>query len=585
MRAQSFTAYAGLGAGDVVPKLISPKAGDTYQLRDQINFVSAFGELTDVLSPIAPISPIAKVEFFEGSTLLATATAFPWIAYLAATVLGAGSHAVYCVVTYTSGLKLNSTTKSITVAAAPATNPGSFAATKLWADGTDLTKYTPASPTPGTLVSDLTNNQGAAVFSNFTQATGVRQPTVDYIRGLPCVLFGTQSQQHFDSTIVGTVAQPWQVFMGYRQCGSGTTGTVWAGSTGGNFKITSGTSDWPMDANLNANINLLSSAAIPDSTSHVMEFQGNGASGFINLDGTVLVTGTTGTRTLQTLFSIGAGNTGAAAVSCGFTDFAVATGMSGADQTTTLNALIAKTHVNEPAGKRYDAGDSLEVGQGSTNGMGYRYMTWFGTNGVVWSFSQAKVAGRWVESHGNVNTGPGGLIGFIDDQSYGNSGKGINFALANQGAKINAGQPYAGMDFAVINWGINNARNMAGETFVPGTGVGSTYESWVNLAILYADAGLKGIVWLNITDSNPAFGTGPGSTYANIRVMNGYWRQAIAAVRAARPSFIIIPVDAFNYVGPWNATNFSDEVHYTDSGYSLKGQAVGQGIAQMCASY
>lgn len=577
MRPFSLATVAGESANALTPQLISPAASDVYQQADAIHFVAAFGSLTDLITPLAPLPPIAKVEFFDGVVKLGESTTFPWFLSFAANGLSTGAHSVKCRVTYTSGVQRTSSSVSITVAAAPATNAGSFAAVKLWGDYSDGANLTPSNPTPGTLISACGNKQGTSVFANLAQATSANQPTVDFIRGVPCVMFGTGTQQHMDSAITGTVAQPWQVSMPFRLCGPGTTGTVFAGTTGGNFKV-NGAGDWPMNAALDANVTISFATAFPNSISHTMQFQAS-ASGFINQDGNVLVSATTGSRTLQTTFAVGAGSTGTAATSCGITEIAVSTGLSTTDQATQRNALIAKTHTSEPAATEMQVGDSLIEGFGSTNGFGDRYMVWLGVNGVKWSYAKAKVAGKWSEQQGPVQTGASSRFGWIDDQSYWNSGKGLNFCLANLPARIGPGNPY-NPKYMQFEFGAANAQNKPGETYVPGIGAGTTNESLILQAGVAASAGIMFLIVVNLIDSNPAFGTGPNSTWFNIRDYNSLFPYAIAQMRS-RYGVTVVPLDLFNFLGPWSSSRWFDDVHLNDTGYAVRGQAYGQAKAQM----
>jgi hypothetical protein len=499
------------------PLLISPLASDAFQLIDTVYLVAT-------IPSGAPA--VTGVEFFRGgSTKIGDAALVNSIWSLAWSGMAAASYSLTAKVTYSSGATATSSAVAITVAAAPTVTPASSANTLAWFDTSDDANMSLSSG----LIGQVNNKQGTSVFGDAVQATAALKPVQDYIRGVKCAYFGADLQERLVSTVTGTVATGWKMFACVRPIGRGTGLAVcMTGGSGGSIQVGNATTIWPKDAVVNANVALPAAGTFPAAKPHVLMGIG-GTGGDLHVDGTSAVTpASTGTRTITATLSLGASATGTSALSGGLAEPCVgSSSMSAGDITAIETALTTKYHTLEPGRTILTVGDSILLGfqDTATPAAGVRKRAWDQV------FAKAKVNGKWLESIGSQ---PASQALFIDDNHFCNSGKGIAYTVTNIAPLIGSGNPY-NPDIFEVMLVTNNLREIAPETYVAGTGPGTTCQAFIDMCVttLLGAVPTAQMIIYNIIDCDPALGTGPTSLNARLRV----WNPLLAAtiIRQSKP--------------------------------------------------
>lgn len=547
------------------PEILSPFEANVFQIPDSVLFAAS----------VDTTLALTSVEFFLDGVSVATVATAPYYVSVPGLFAGAGAHVVTAKAHYASGITTTSDPVNITVQAAPATI-GSFAGVRAWWDTSDNANVTSASGA----ISAVGNKQGAANYGSAVQADPLSQPDIARVRGVQSMFFGTRAQARLVSTAVGTTNQPWVKFAVTRQISVGAAvGIVMIGGSGG--RLNQG-GPYPSTLQVNANVDLTAASQLPaDPPVLFSGGAGTGGAGLgdVRKNSVVVASGTTGTRTLTATESIGASAAGATAVTACIGEPTIAFNISASDRNSLEAAVIQKYHLGEPSASCTQIGDSITAGQGSDATQkfcGYRYVMW----AQAAKFSLNKSAKQWVEQMGPL---PAATPQYEDDQHYGNSGQGVNFMLANLPSVYGAGAGKYQPKMATYLILTNNARSLPGETYVPGIGPGSNIETYIQtLGQLFA-AGITTIVVSTIIDSNPAFGTGPGSVYQNIRDLNALLQSyAWDEAEARFPGLTLIRLDLFAVLGPWDPGTYSDQFHPSPPGYVKLGNGMAWGVIQAC---
>ena len=504
---------------------MSPPDGDTAWVGDEVLLVADVPAGT------------GSVEYFDGAASLGTVSSYPFALLWTAT---SGSHALSASID--GGAKGAAST--VTVSARDTFVPTDATSVVMHIDPADSGNRTITSGR----IQTLANIAGTATISDQTQGTATARPVLDKLRGGEAAHYGTGTSEKLTGSVTGAVAQPWVVWTVDRAL---TRTTVGAWFVAGKYVSINGAA-WPRSHNCNANIDLTAAGSCAESIPYIVGGKGNGLSGEVRVNGSIAATGTNGTGTLTGTTYVGGGASTSPPQVHG--DMVVALNPSAQDVADIEQYLDEWFHISDTSKSIMFVGDSITQGVGSTDGDGWRRMLWDDYT------SRAKVNGAWFEAVGIRED-----YQYADDQHYGESGKGINYMRANLPSFIGAGNEWNPDVFALMI-GTNNARSLTGETYVAGTGAGSTLDEYRLLCIdiLTAVTGCKLLV-TSIIDINPA---GDLTAHDNADAINAGLPAIWDALEAVYPGRIV-RWDARAALGDYNATNYSDHYHPNDTGYQI----------------
>jgi lysophospholipase L1-like esterase len=513
-------------ASEQLATLVSPLTGDEFVEGESILLVAD-----------APTGSTA-VEFFADSLSLGTVTGYPWALLWAPAAAGAFSLRAVVTGAIAAGAAVD-----VSVSAAPTLDPTSVAGVVAVFDPSEASARTVTSGR----VSALANRDGTAVLSDQTQGTAAARPVLDKLRGVEALHFGSGTAEKLTGAVTGTIAQPWTAIAVQRSLTRGTLSPIFVA----NRSVAIEGASWPRSASLNANITLAGAGSIPASESHLVTYLANGLSGTVRVDGAQVAVGSSGTGTLNGTSYLG----GSASLSPPqvLGETIVATGLSSTDRDAIEAYLTAKWRLADTRKTVLFVGDSNTFGVGSSEGNGWRRMLWDAYT------SRAKIGGKWIEAIGIREE-----YAYADDCHYGESGKGINYMRANLPANLGAAGQWS-PDIVFMMIGTNNCRSLAGETYVPGTGAGSTYAEYVALCgdILTALPGAT-LAVSTVLDCDPV----DALTRANIVDMNSWLPSAWNAVESAH-SVTLVRADMRAMVGDYAASLYDDIFHLSDAGYAV----------------
>jgi len=530
---------AEVGSSLSVPALISPRTGDTFYNGSTVYLAATAG------------ATATGVEFYTGNTKIGDATKNGNVWYYIWTGVAAAAHTLKARATYPSGTQDSATVSATMNAATGFSMPATVKAYWQTSDNTNVVSA-------GGLVSAVHDKMG--IQGDAAQAGAGLQPLIAWCRGQQGLFFGNQSQQRLVATLAATINQTWWKFVFFRPCKeSASTGTVMVGGTGGLLSY-GGNGAYPEKFKVNANTDLPDTSFFTAYTEpHLITARAD-ANGELHRDGTLRVgPQTTGSRTITTPESIGASSTGTTAVTGFIGDPIIGQGMSGTDVTNVENELKARYDVGAsgaPAKTIFCFGDSLTDG---TNDSGVTGGGW--PNRISRGYSgRGKAAGRWADRIGPL---PSSNPVDPDDQHYGNSGKGISFMRTNLPGLLGAGHTYN--PNIIMGWiGAGNLREIAPETYVAGTGPGTTAQAYIDMWVTDVFGALPnatGIV-TTLVDSNPAFGTGPNDYWTRLRTWNALLVSTIWPAIEAATGKTLIKLDCFTALGLWDTTVYAgDQFH------------------------
>jgi lysophospholipase L1-like esterase len=209
-------------------------------------------------------------------------------------------------------------------------------------------------------------------------------------------------------------------------------------------------------------------------------------------------------------------------------------------------------------------GDSLTLGTGSTNGVGWRKLIydWWQTHPTGSAYDVPYYLGP------SIDTGV-----FLRSSHWGVSGQ--NIVDVTNGAAVNIGRRAATVDIIppdifVIMIGLNDARNN------PGPYAGALTRYGTMLSAIDALFPGREYVVTTISDCDPA----QAATLANINDFN----SGVAAVWAAS-GLSVHTWDAFAAVPYGAGADYSDQFHWNDAGYAKAALAMQPAIeAALCAA-
>lgn len=430
-----------------------------------------------------------------------------------------------------------STAITVTAAAEVTLDVANLAYVRAYYDGTA------GKTVSGGRVSAWSSTSAANTYApSASQGTGGLQPWTCKLRGRDAIRLGTGGER-LTGTSGSTLAQTWHQLAVHRSTQSNGTNTpapALFGSLG--LRFAAAAAYYPRTLNGAAGVTL-TGPSVARSTAGVGSMKGAGASGSIRWNGSA-INGTIGTSSLATgtAYGIGAASGGTLGHCGAVGDVVVTQGMADADWTTLENYLIAKYRTDQPSASLMWVGDSITVGDGSTDGDGYRSL--FGSYQDRYRF-----AGKWVEC-----VGPTEEAGFLDDSHYASSGKSIQWMQTNLIPRLtSAFQP----DVISVLIGTNNVRENSA-TWVSGTGAGSTYADLVTLlqSIASAVPGAVLVLWTLPPLQNATYEARALELNANIPA-------ALAA--SGLPGLVL---DSRLALPTWNVTDQPDGIHPSDAGYA-----------------
>lgn len=381
---------------------------------------------------------------------------------------------------------------------------------------------------------------------SLTQGTAAARPYQGKMRGRTVMYQGKGTSERLPGTTAQTLAQTWHILAACRTPYGPNVAYI-AGQSTARLEMSAGGTFpyWPRTTSGNANVSL-NGPTLARSTAGVASMKAAGASGRVWWNGSAGSVGTIGTNTLATGGTFGIGGSGASGFAGSIGDVYVLQGATDQNRTDLETHVIAKYRLDQASLSVSWCGDSISVGDGSTDGDGYRSL-------VSSYMTQYRIGGKWWEA-----IGPNEGVAFIDDSHWATSGVGISYLTSNFTAKFGSGlyQP----DVISLCIGTNNVRENGGYTWVAGTGVGSTYADWLTLMALIHSTlpSAKILVWLIPPLQNSAHNARAVEFNANITA-------GVATLKAS--GYTIEIVDAYTPLAPWNGTDQPDGVHPSDTGY------------------
>jgi len=543
------------GSTAPVPSLLSPASGDTFEDGDTVLLHAIF----------ASTAGLTSVEFYDGATLLGTASAAPWEYQWTGVVQGA--HSVKARAKGTGLADNDSPAVSITVNA-PLTAPN-IAGNNIKA------YYDQATPANVTLnagrVQTVANGAGTALLSDATQGTAGTRPLIDKIRGRDALFFDGSATHNLVGTYAGTQTQRWDMLCVVRPTQRAAASVIAAWSAAGSAQCTSAT--YPRNLLGNANSSLTATGAQAASTTHLFCMQAAGLSGVVRIDSASAATGTIGSAApvaTNTMF-VGSSTAGSSKFVGCIGGFTIASVSDDTKRGVIESYLSSYYHVGQTGKKIMFIGDSITVGQGSTDGDGWRRLLW-----SVWH-SKHKVSGSWLEAIGPVEDG-----GYADDCHYGQSGKDIQYIRTNLVSIIGSGTEFPSCDVVCLMIGTNNARGLLNAYVTGDYNVGGSTQEQLYLLLgelrTKFGAGCK-IVVTKCVDISIA---GDATSHANIVDFNSRLETTWAAFELAN-STTLYRWDANAALGTWGAGNFSDTYHPNDTGYALLAAEIKPAIVRAAA--
>lgn len=544
-------ALASSSLSGPTPLLLTPLNGASFGGRDiDADTVTMFAEIP------AGAPAVTKVDFLVGASIVGTANAFPWQFQWATTQ---GSYAVKAQVTYADDSVGTSSVANITVAApTTAPLPTTIAAVKFWADFGHANTLNPGG-TQAAIGDQVASYgrfaDGTVVTSQATQATTTKRCRLGLWRGKNVLETCTNSvtTENYSYTLNGAQSFPSTLITVYRGISIQSAGVV-CGSNGSE-RIGLHNTTAPRNDRCTGSLAINDALAQATATSTLCTLN-NTNSRIMRQGADVHNPAALGTTGVSNNISFPGTTAGSPEPGVAAEHIYAQTALT-AQNITDLNTFVnAKFDINPSNERRIVyVGDSQTIPLNIITG-GWRKL-------LHDYFHQGKVAGGWIEEVGTQGSSPRTYGGDTHD---GVSLKGIAYhSNATPGAGglptlLGAGlffQP----DIMFLQIGINNAAQVAPETYVAGNAAGSTRQAFRDLVTLILNAmpsPAQLIVANLINHPTPAVQT-------NVVTMNSTWFQDAddAATALGRT---VVHCDWNTPAGTPPGANFQADGHFTDTG-------------------
>lgn len=567
--------FGGVVAGPT-PVLITPESGDTFGGRD----VDA--DVVPLIASIPNGAPsVTRVDFYQGTALLGTANAAPWLYLWTA---AQGSYSVKARATYADASVGDSAAASITVAAPNTFDPTSVAGLAIWGDPTNDATITITSGR----VQTCTRSRDAAKYStDLTQGTAGNRPVLGRLRGKQALAVCTISTttENLTATLVASLGVQFQLISCVKPIGAQTQG-AWVGSNGA-MRIATRGATWGRTLRVGTSSVVDDTTVFTKSKAVSVRFLGNNTSSEFAANGTVIQTGVaTGLGGLIGNVSWPGTNAGASEPGL-YGDFLHYQATLSAPNVALIEAWMnAKWGTLDPQYTIMAVGDSNVHCFGTTNG-GWRF------NLHDDLLSRGKLSGHWVEEIGLKLEG--GVRFYGGDVHYGQDSSGVNWHRVNLPPKIGAGNQFT-PDIFVLMLGIANAASLVTltphETYVAGNDWASytaadaarpTLTEFQNLIIDILTACPNASI---IVCDIQADGLLSAPQQANIVTLNASWwtaAEAAANTLGKQSRVYRAPLNAALGGPSYVSANFQSDGHVDQTtGHPLIANMLKPIVAQVC---